>query len=256
MTAPVIEVRGLYKSFGATPALEDVHLTCDAGDFMGVIGPNGGGKTVLLKLILGLLKPDRGTIRVLGEAPEKARGHVGYVPQYAAFDAEFPINVRDVVLTGRQIGGRMFHRYNRRDKEMAEAALVKVDMHDQSQRQIGQLSGGQLQRVLIARALVTAPKILLLDEPTANLDPSGGHSLYELLAELKKELTVVLVSHDIGVISGYVTSTACVNRRLFQHDGPEPPREFVEQTYKCPVHFIPPRPSDIEHAHLHGGEDG
>ena len=115
--------------------------------------------------------------------------------------------------------------------------------------QIGKLSGGQLQRILIARALVTEPKILLLDEPTANLDPSGGQNLYELLARLKKDMTVVLVSHDIGVISEHVTSTACVNRRLLQHHGPVPPRDFVEKTYKCPVHFIPPRPSDYECEH-------
>ncbi len=255
MTTPAIEVSGLYKSFGATPVLEDVHLTCEEGELLGVIGPNGGGKTVLLKIILGLLSPDRGTVHVLGQSPEKARGLVGYVPQHAGFDSAFPISVRDVVLTGRQIGGRLLRRYDDRDKELASEALGKVDMLEYETRQIGKLSGGQLQRVLIARALVTQPRLLLLDEPTANLDPSGGHSLYELLAKLVKDLTVVLVSHDIGVISGYVTSTACVNRRLLQHAGPEPPRDFVEKTYNCPVHFIPPRPSEGKTDHSHDEEE-
>ncbi|MCP4606148.1 MAG: ABC transporter ATP-binding protein [Proteobacteria bacterium] len=255
MTTLAIEVKGLYKSFGLTPVLEDVNLTCEQDEFLGVIGPNGGGKTVLLKLILGLLKPDRGTILVLGTTPDHAHGQVGYVPQYASFDSEFPINVRDVVLTGRQIGGRLFKRYNRHDRDKAAAALNKVDMHAYAERQIGKLSGGQLQRVLIARALVTEPKILLLDEPTANLDPSGGHNLYELLAKLKKEMTVVLVSHDIGVISGYVNSVACVNRRLYQHTGAEPPRDFVEKIYNCPVHFMPPRPSDCCAAPGHDHEN-
>ncbi|MCP4675149.1 MAG: ABC transporter ATP-binding protein [Deltaproteobacteria bacterium] len=255
MTTPAIEVTGLNKSFGATPALEDVHLTCDEGELLGVIGPNGGGKTVLLRIILGLIAPDSGMVRVFGQSPEKARGLVGYVPQHAGFDHEFPINVRDVVLTGRQIGGRLLRRYENRDRELASQALGKVDMLEYEARQIGKLSGGQLQRVLIARALVTQPRLLLLDEPTANLDPSGGHSLYELLAKLVKELTVVIVSHDIGVISGYVTSTACVNRRLLQHAGPEPPRDMVEKTYNCPVHFIPPRSSDCGADHSHGEEE-
>lgn len=236
-----IDIQGLYKSFGPTPVLEDVTLKAEHGDFVGVIGPNGGGKTVLLKIILGLIKPDRGSVRVLQTSPEQAHGQIGYVPQYAHFDYEFPINVLDVVLTGRQSKTRLLRRYSKRDKEYAMAALEKVDMHSFSGRQVGQLSGGQLQRVMIARALVTEPQLLLLDEPTANLDPRGGQTVYELLAKFKKELTVILVSHDIGIISQYVTTVACVNRKLFQHDGNEPPRSIVEKTYQCPVHYLPHR---------------
>jgi len=233
-----LEISGLEMSFGPTKVLEDVSFSCGAGELLGVIGPNGGGKTVLLKLILGLLKPDKGIIRVFGKPPERARGQVGYVPQFMGFDLEFPISVEEVVLTGRQVGGRLFRRLTRKDRELTAAALARVDMSGHADVQLGKLSGGQLQRVLIARALVTEPKMLLLDEPTSNLDPTGGHNLYELLAELSQELTVVLVSHDVGVISRYITKVACVNRRLFFHDGPEVPAEFVEQTYNCPVHVF------------------
>lgn len=248
MTSSAIHIKGLYKSFGLTPVLEDVYLDIGEREFLGIIGPNGGGKTVLLKLILGLLKPDRGEIRVLGTSPERAHGSVGYVPQYAEFDSNFPIRVEDVVLTGRLGKKKLFTRYRREDRKVAREALERVNMTAHLTRQIGQLSGGQLQRVLIARALVTEPKILLLDEPTANLDPEGGQSVYELLAKLASDLTVVLVSHDIGVVSGYVNSVACVNRKLYHHSGGEPPREFVELVYNCPVHFLPPRPSDFERA--------
>lgn len=245
MNEKAIYIRGLYKSFGPTPVLENVDFVAEHGDFVGVIGPNGGGKTVLLKIILGLLKPDQGIVRVLDMQPDDAHGNIGYVPQYANFDSEFPIDVLDVVLTGRQSKRKLLKRYTPEDKDRANAALCKVDMQDFRKRQIGRLSGGQLQRVLIARALVTEPRLLLLDEPTANLDPMGGQTVYELLDKLRTELTVVLVSHDIGVISRYLTTVACVNRRLFQHAGNEPPRDIVEKTYRCPVHFLPSRPSDI-----------
>ncbi len=254
MSETVIRVEGLFKSFGPTPVLEDVSLTTETNELQGIIGPNGGGKTVLLKLLLGLEKPDRGSIEVLGKLPGQARGEVGYVPQYAGFDSDFPIDVRGAVLTGRQSGKKLFRRFGREDREMADEALGKVSMLELATRPIGHLSGGQLQRVLIARALVTRPSILMLDEPTANLDPQGGQTIYELLAKLKEEMTVLLVSHDVGVISRYVSSVACVNRKLFQHAGSEPPRYIVEQTYNCPVHFIPPRHNDPGHVCCHGEE--
>ncbi|MDJ0766095.1 MAG: ABC transporter ATP-binding protein [Myxococcota bacterium] len=241
MTDHAIELRGVSKSFGPTPVLEHVDLAVEKHALLGVIGPNGGGKTVLLKLILGLLRPDSGEIRVLGQRPSRARVRVGYVPQYTGFDRQFPINVTDVVLTGRQCGGRLFQRYGRADRQMAAAALEQVDMLPHKDRQIGKLSGGQLQRALIARALVTEPDILLLDEPTANLDPHSGQTIYALLAKLKERMTVVLVSHDIGVISTFVTAVACVNRRLYQHKGGEPPQDLLEKTYNCPVHVMPTR---------------
>lgn len=254
MTTLSIELRGVHKSFGPTSVLEDVNLAIEERRFVGIIGPNGGGKTVLLKLILGLLRPDRGVIRVLGKSPEEARGKVGYVPQYARFDTSFPIDVRDVVLTGRQTRGKMFRRYDAEDKGAAARALATVELSELARRQIGKLSGGQLQRVLIARALVGSPEILLLDEPTANLDPHMGHAVYELLARLSKDLSIVIVSHDIGVISGYVDSVACVNRRVLQHPTGDPPRDVIEAIYGCPVHFIAHHPGEAKR-HPHHDEE-
>jgi zinc transport system ATP-binding protein len=242
---PVIELVGVHKAFGYSQVLEDVNLQLTSGEFLGIIGPNGGGKTVLLRLILGLISPDRGSVRVLGGSPRDARGKIGYVPQFARFDAEFPISVRDAVLSGRVALKGLMRRFSRADQDAVDDAMRSLHLLDLADRQLGKLSGGQLQRVMIARALVCEPSLLLLDEPTASLDPEVGHSVYELLAELRRTMTLVIVSHDIGVVSGYVTSVACVNRRVFFHPSGDVPRELVEQLYHCPVHFLPPRPSDL-----------
>lgn len=243
MSTPAIAVHKVFKSFGPTLVLDDVSFELEPGAFLGIIGPNGGGKTVLLKLLLGLLRPDRGEIRVLGTAPEKARGRVGYVPQFVRFDASFPINVMSAVLTGRLRRDRLLRRYKSQDRDRAHEALERVGLVDFEHRQIGELSGGQLQRVMIARATVTDPEILFLDEPTASLDPEVGHNIYELLAKLSKRMTVVIVSHDIGVVSTYITAVACVNQRVFFHPSGDVPKEIVEEAYMCPVHFYPLGPA-------------
>jgi zinc transport system ATP-binding protein len=248
MSEIAIQIKGLNKSFNNLSILEDVNLEIAANEFVSLIGPNGGGKTVLIKLILGLIKPDDGVIKVLGLPPEKARGQVGYVPQYPRFDFEFPISVFDMVLTGRQIKRPIFARYNREDRRAVKVALEKVEISDLADRQIGKLSGGQVQRALIARAIVADPKVLLADEPTASLDPQMGQCVHELLSELSSEMAVVLVSHDIGVISNYVTSVACLNRTLLYQPAGEPTREMIEAVYHCPVHLMPPH-CDCEHPH-------
>ncbi|MCU0661770.1 MAG: ABC transporter ATP-binding protein [Myxococcota bacterium] len=242
---PIIELEGVSKTFGYNAVLEDVNLRVAPGEFLGIIGPNGGGKTVLLRLILGLIAPDKGLVRVLGRAPDEARGKVGYVPQFARFDAEFPISVIDAVRSGRVARKGLLRRFSAADHKVVDEALSSLHLKDLVDRQLGKLSGGQLQRVMIARALVCEPSVLLLDEPTASLDPEIGHGVYELLAELSHRMTLVIVSHDIGVVSGYVTSVACVNRRVFYHPTSDVPRDLVEQLYHCPVHFMPPRPSDL-----------
>ncbi|UCF67946.1 MAG: ABC transporter ATP-binding protein [Acidobacteriota bacterium] len=244
MSVPAIELRDVWLSFRTTPVLERIELTLEQGGYLGIIGPNGGGKTALLRVILGLLKPDRGSVRVFGERPESVRGRVAYVPQHAEFDPWYPIRVRDVVLMGRLSRTRLFRSFNAEDRDGADGALERVGLSELAERQIGELSGGQLQRVLIARALAVRAELLLLDEPTASLDPRSGQDLYELLASLTPKMTVVLVSHDIGVISQHVQTVACLNQQMHYHGSNEITREMIEETYGCPVDMIVHR-----HAH-------
>ncbi len=236
MSAPPILLRGVSFRYSATPVLESVDLRLDEGDFLGIIGPNAGGKTTLLKIILGLLAPDRGTVEIFGRSPAERRGVIGYVPQYARFDASFPIDVLDTVRMGR-LGVRRRER-SRESREAARSALDRVDLRGMANEQIGQLSGGQLQRVLIARALASEPQILLLDEPTASVDTRIGRSVYELLERLSEHITIVLVSHDIGVISRHVKTIACLNVRLHYHHSRELTPEMVEVAYGCPVDLV------------------
>jgi zinc transport system ATP-binding protein len=238
MTAPAVELRDVWFSYGELPVLEGVDLRVDACDYLALLGPNGSGKTTLLKLVLGLLQPTRGTVRVLGCEPERARGRVGYVPQRVQFDPDFPIRVADVVRMGRLRRDRMLHRFAARDHEAVERALATVEIGALGSRPIGALSGGQLQRVLIARALAMGPELLLLDEPTASLDERIGLGVWELLEQLSKTMTVIVISHDIGAISRHVRSVACLNRRLFAHPSRELTPEILEATYGCPVDLI------------------
>lgn len=238
MTTGVIELQGVGLSFRGMPVLEDVDLRVDEGDFLAIIGPNGGGKTVLLKVILGLLQPDRGTVRVLGRAPHEARGAISYVPQYASFDPTFPISVLDVVLMGRMRRALPDNRFTSEDRARAQAVLAEMGMAHAADRQIGRLSGGQLQRVLIARALAAEARIMILDEPTASLDPQIQGELYEHLEALSPAVTMIVVSHDMGVISHHVKTVACMNRRLHYHHSKEVTAEMVEAAYGCPVDFL------------------
>jgi len=238
MSDEVICLENVWVHYDGLTALEGVNLSVKKGDFLGIIGPNGGGKTTLLKVILGLTKPSRGKVSVLGEPPERARRFIGYVPQYSPFTRDFPASVWDVVLMGRLGHRGRFKRYTDEDKQIAAEALRKVEMFGLRDRQIGRLSWGQKQRALIARALATEPRILLLDEPTASLDTRIEMGLYELLRELNEEVTIVLVSHDIGVISAYVKGIACLNRRLIYHGSKEITPDMLEESYQCPVDLI------------------
>jgi zinc transport system ATP-binding protein len=231
------ELDDVSFSFRGLPVLQNVSLRVEDGAYLAILGPNGGGKTTLLRLLLGLIEPDAGCIRVLGDSPVRARGRVGYVPQHAAFDREFPIRVLDVVRMGRR-PARRGARGGDADRDAARRALEQVELADLAARPIGRLSDGELQRVLIARALVLEPRLLLLDEPTASLDERIGRSVWELLGELSRRMTVVLVSHDIGAISHYVRSVACLNRTLFAHPSRELTAEMIEATYGCPVELL------------------
>jgi zinc transport system ATP-binding protein len=238
MTEPVLAIEGVSFAYRGQPALENVSLTVEPGDTLAILGPNGSGKTTLLKVILGLLEPDRGRVRVFGAPPRRARGRVGYVPQRFAFDPEFPIRVLDVALMGRLAARGPFRRFRAADRDIALAALDRVEMKALAPRPIGALSGGQVQRVLIARALALKPRLLLLDEPTASLDERIGGSVWDLLDELSREMAVVCVSHDIGAISRHVRKVACLNVRLYAHPSQQLTPEILEATYGCPVELL------------------
>lgn len=237
-SGPVVELKHVSFAYRGTPVLEDVSLTVDHGDFLSVVGPNGGGKTTILKLILGLIKPAGGTVRLFGAPPEKARHRIGYMPQYSSLDPLFPVSVLDVVLMGRLGRGMSFWRYSRSDRRSAEEALEKVELAPLRDRPFFQLSGGQYQRVLLARALVSDPDLLLLDEPTSNVDAAIETGLYELLHRLNEQLTIILVTHDLGFVSRYVDKVACVNRKLLTHPTSEITGEMISAIYGSHVHMI------------------
>ncbi|MFW6176353.1 MAG: metal ABC transporter ATP-binding protein [Thermoplasmatota archaeon] len=235
-----IELDNVTVSFGNTEVLKDVSVSIDAGEFLGIIGPNGGGKTTLLKVLMGLHKPEKGKINIFGKDPKNAGEYIGFVPQYSNFDDQFPIDVWNVVLMGRvgKLGWKPF--YSKEDKKIAKRSLKLVNMYEYKDRQISNLSGGQQQRVLIARALATEPKILLLDEPTASIDEKIKSNIYDLLKKLNEEknITIILVSHDIGIISSYVKKIACLNKYFIYHGSDELTPDMVEASYECPVDIV------------------
>ena len=232
----IVSLKRVSFSFDHVPILDDISFTIRQDDFIVVVGPNGGGKTTLLKVILGLLRPDRGEVNVFGKSPREGRKLIGYLPQYAHSDLDFPISVFDVVLMGRYRGA--FTRYTTADREATAHALEIVEMGEYRDRQIGKLSGGQLHRVFMARALAREPKLLLLDEPTTHIDPEMQESFYKMLSELRKKMAVVMVTHDIGAVSVHAEDIACLNRRLFYHGPKEEGLQEIEKAYHCPVHLI------------------
>ena len=236
---PLIEIRNLTASYNHEIVLSDINLILQPNDFFGLIGPNGGGKTTLLKIILGLMKPEEGTVRILGEPPESGRRHIGYVPQFAIYDSDFPISVKDVVRMGRLNPKKLFKPYSAKDDAIVTERLAWMDILDLQDRALRELSGGQRQRVYIARALATEPDILLLDEPTASVDVDAQSKIYELLREINNRgVAILLISHDLNVISSYVKTIGCMNQRLFYHGQKEVTADMLEASYGCPVELI------------------
>lgn len=231
--AVAIAIQRLRFSYGERLVLDHIDLEIARGEFIGLVGPNAGGKSTLLKLILGLLEPQGGEVRVFGQRPRQVVRRIGYVPQFPFFARDFPITVEQVVAMGR-LGARtrLWHDWSgRKARAAAQAALAEVEALELAPRRIGTLSGGQLQRVLLARALAGSPELLILDEPTANIDQHAENEIFDLLARLNARLTIVVVSHDIAFISGYVQRVACLNRTLRCH-GTEPvASDIVQQLY-------------------------
>jgi zinc transport system ATP-binding protein len=221
----VAEVAHVCVDYGGERVLDEVALQIRAGDFLGVIGPNGSGKTTLLRVLLGLIRPSCGHARLFGTDVRTFRDwrRVGYVPQKALFESRFPASVSEVVASGRSGVTGLGRRLGSADHRAVLEALVTVGLRDARERLIGRLSQGQQQRVLIARALVHSPELLLLDEPTVGVDPEAQEQFYALLRYLNRELrtTLVLVSHDVSVIAREVSELACLNRTLVFHGDPD-----------------------------------
>jgi zinc transport system ATP-binding protein len=247
--SPVVVLNHLSFSYNDLPVLEDVTLTVSEHDFLCVVGPNAGGKTTLLKVILGFLRPSGGIVHVFGEAPVRVRERMGYVPQNTRLDPEFPVRVIDVVLMGRLGRHRRFGPYSKSDKKAAEEAIRQVEMDELRNRPFSQLSGGQRQRVLIARALTTEPDLLLLDEPTASVDAVIETEFYELLRRLNQRITIILVTHDLGFVSRYVKRVACVNRRVVVHPTSEVTGEMINAIYGRDVKMVRHDHRDTEEGH-------
>jgi zinc transport system ATP-binding protein len=234
----LVSFQNVSFSYGGTPVLDDVNFSIQERSFISIVGPNAGGKTTLLKLMLGLLKPSRGTIEIFGRLPEKARPRIGYMPQYVQFDPTFPVTVLDVVLMGRLGNGVHFGPYGKTDRAIAIEALHKLEMDKARNRPFMALSGGQRQRVLIARALTAEPELLLLDEPTANVDMAVETELFELLHTMSATITVVVVSHDLGFVSQYVQSVVCVNHRVMVHPTTAVTGEVISALYGADVCMV------------------
>jgi zinc transport system ATP-binding protein len=233
----IVNLSGVSFAYDGTPVLSDVTFKVSGRESLCIVGPNGGGKSTLLKLILGLLKPDTGTIDVFGERPISGRRRIGYMPQMLSFDPLFPVTVLDVVLMGKLdaiIGGW----FSKKHKEQAIESLRELDMADHAKRRFCDLSGGQRQRVLIARALVCDPELLLLDEPTANIDQAIEEQFYATLERLNDRMAILLVSHDLGFVSKFVESVVCVNRTVHVHPTAEISGRDIRDIYGLDVAAI------------------
>jgi zinc transport system ATP-binding protein len=238
MKPPIIELKNISFSYGGPVILKHIDLQIKEGEFIGVVGPNAGGKSTLLKLILGLLRPTQGEIRVTGKRPELVRPEIGYVPQYPRFTRDFPITVKQAVLMGRLGKTRWWGGYTPKDNDIAIQTLKKTEMDTHAQRQLNTLSGGQLQRVLLSRALASEPRILILDEPTANIDQRVESDIFDLLKQLNKQMTIIVVSHDIAFVSYYVHRVACLNTTLMCHEAAHVDGALVDELYGAHMHAV------------------
>ena len=229
---PIIEIKNLSAGYDGRNVLHDINLTVYEHDFLGIIGPNGGGKTTLIKCILGLLKPTGGEICFHCPPP------LGYLPQYSTIDRKFPISVEEVILSGLSIQKSLSSRFTTEQREKGKEVIARMGLEGLERRAIGQLSGGQLQRAFLGRAIISDPSVLILDEPSTYIDKRFEARLYELLAEINKDCAIILVSHDIGTVLQQAKSIACVNETLDYHPDTGITTEWLERNFNCPIELL------------------
>lgn len=249
MTA-AIEFAGVDFAYGERRVLKDVSFAIEPCETICLVGPNGGGKSTALKLMLGLLAPQAGQVRILGQAPRRAQRRIGYMPQHLRFDPSFPISVEEVVLAGRLQGTRPGF-YSRADRRIANECLAEMELAEVAREPLAALSGGQRQRVLIARALAVEPEVLLLDEPTAMVDAHLETRLLEKIRSLHRRMTLVLVSHDVAFVAALVERVLCVNRTVTEHPTASLTTETMQSVYGHSVQMV-----RHDHDHEHGAGEG
>lgn len=213
----IVEFSDVSFNYDNSPTLVDINFTIEKNDFVAIVGPNGGGKSTLLKLILAQIVPSKGTITVFGDKNFKSLEKLGYVPQFTSHQHDFPLRLIDMVLQSKLRKNSYFVRYSKEDKDRAIEILKMLKIGDYKDKFLSELSGGQRQRALIARALIDDPQLLILDEPTASVDISVEQDIYDILKELNKNMTILLVTHDVSFVSKYVNKVFCVNRYLHSH---------------------------------------
>ncbi len=233
--AVLFKIDSLNAGYGNKIVLSDINLTVESDDFIGIIGPNGGGKTTLLKVIIGLLKPLSGKINF--SPGDLKKNQIGYLPQVAQGDTLFPVTVEDVVLSGLMLNKRSSGHMNGEDRKRAAGVMEELGLEKLAQRALNELSGGQLQRVYLARAVVGSPRLLLLDEPATFVDSSFETDFYEKLRLLNNRMAIMMVSHDIGTISAWVKSFACINGGLNYHPHSKITQEDLNM-YGCPIQLV------------------
>jgi zinc transport system ATP-binding protein len=231
----LFEIQSLSARYDIDNVLENINFIVNENDFIGVIGPNGGGKTTLLKIILGLVKPSKG--KVIFNSSLLGKNRIGYLPQMSAGDNTFPVTVSDVILSGLMIQKGVMAKMTANDREKAENVIEEIGLGAIRDSVLSELSGGQLQRVYLARAIIGSPKLLLLDEPDNFVDASFENDFYQKLHDLNERMAILMVSHDVGTISSHVKSFACVNKRLHYHPSPEITNEQLS-AYDCPIQLV------------------
>ncbi len=234
----IISLLNISAAYDGKTVLNDINLEVYKNDFLGVIGPNGGGKTTLIKIILGLLKPTLGKVKYYHNGHEVPEITMGYLPQYSSIDKKFPISVYEVILSGLSKEKSLFHKYTAAQHGKVREIINRMGLEEMVNRPIGELSGGQLQRTLLGRALVSDPEVIILDEPNTYIDKRFEAKLYSLLDEINKKCAIILVSHDIGTVLQNVKSIACVNETLDYHPDTEIPTEWLEEHFGCPIEML------------------
>lgn len=228
----LLELKNICAGYNGSPVLENINFSLYEQDFLGVIGANGSGKTTLIKVLLGLIKPTSGSLNFYFQ-----NTGIGYLPQQVMFDKKFPITVKDVVLSGLVSRVGVFKSFSRFDRESADTVLARMGIIELKHRAIGTLSGGQMQRVFLARALVSSPPLLVLDEPDTFIDKTFTREFYDILEELNREIAIILVSHDMGMITAHVKTIACVNKTLYYHHSNKVDKKLLD-SYNCPIDLI------------------